>query len=354
MNIDTLPNLSRDNTIFPTGPSTVEEDMAALFIGGSNADRLANSAATLGIATETITTAGWVLSTDAVTAILPQVTELCGSLPAGAPVVIYCLDNSSFCCANSEGQLSAITKQKDGLYHVPGELVVVHEVTLAAAVTNLKRLLVACGDRLVIIITPGPRYHSISCCCNGDHYTHLQIPESGIKLMQDLARLHLFISRRLSSSANCSVLPACDILTGKRNTSPEEALAAFSSWGAVHGTGSNYTRMALSLVDNHFRRPPAPAAPAAQPALAAMPSKRPRADSSSSYESGFESGMPIPALSSFRPAHRFKAPLSGQPPFPGFTRGGSRGGQQGGSHSSSKRGSGSGQGTAGRMGRSGR
>ena len=41
MNIDTLPNLSRDNTIFPTGPSTVEEDMAALFIGGSNADRLA-------------------------------------------------------------------------------------------------------------------------------------------------------------------------------------------------------------------------------------------------------------------------------------------------------------------------
>jgi hypothetical protein len=84
--------------------------------------------ATLGIATETITTAGWVLSTDAVTAILPQVSEFCGSLPASAPVVIYCLDNSSFCCANSEGQLSAITKQKDGLYHVPGELVVVHEV----------------------------------------------------------------------------------------------------------------------------------------------------------------------------------------------------------------------------------
>ena len=354
MNIDTLPNLSRDNTIFPTGPSTVEEDMATLFIGGSNADRLANSAATLGVATETITTAGWVLSTDAVTAILPQVTELCGSLPAGAPVVIYCLDNSSFCCANSEGQLSAITKLKDGLYHVPGELVVVHEVTLAAAVTNLKRLLVACGDRQVIIITPGPRYHTTPCCCNGDHCIHLQIPDSGIKLMQDLARLHLFISRRLSSSGNCSVLPACDILTGKSNTSPEEALAAFSSWGAVHGTGSNYTRMALSLVDNHFRRPAASAAPAAQAAPAALPSKRPRADSSSSYESGSGSGMPIPALSNFRPAPRFKTPNSGQQSFPGFTRGGSRGGYQGGNQPSSKRGSGSGHGTADRKGRYGR
>jgi len=30
MNIDTLPNLSRDNTIFPTGPSTVEEDIRPL------------------------------------------------------------------------------------------------------------------------------------------------------------------------------------------------------------------------------------------------------------------------------------------------------------------------------------
>jgi hypothetical protein len=222
----------------------------------------------LGIVSETITTA--------VTAILPQVSELCGSLPAGAPVVIY---NSSFCCANCDGQLSAITKQKDGLYHVPGELVVVHEVTLAAVVT---RLLVACGDRMVFIITPGPRYHGIPCCCSGDHCTHLQIPESGIKLMQDLARLQLFISRRLSSSSNCSVLPACDLLTGKMNASPEEVLAAFSSWGAVHGSSSNYTRIALCLVDNHFRKTPAMAATTAQPFLPAPPTKRPRADSSSS------------------------------------------------------------------------
>jgi len=89
------------------------------------------------------------------------VTELCGTLPEVAPVVIYCLDNSSFCCANRDGQLSAIAKQKDGLFHVPGEIVV-HEVTLAA-VTNLKRLLVACRDRKVFIITPGPRYHGIPC-----------------------------------------------------------------------------------------------------------------------------------------------------------------------------------------------
>ncbi len=224
--------------------------------------------------------------------------------------MIYCLDNSSFCCANRDSQLSAIAKQKDGLFDVPGEIVV-HEVTLAAAVINLKRLLVACGDRKVFIITPGPRYHGITCCSSGNHCTHLQIPNSGINLMQDLAQLHPFISRWLSSSANCSVLPACDLLTGIKNPTPEEALSAFSTWGAVHGSNSNYMRMALSLVDNHFRQS---SASAVQRAPHAPATKRPRADSSTSYESGSESGLPIPALTSFGPAPRFKAPASCQPP----------------------------------------
>jgi hypothetical protein len=114
--------------------------------------------------------------------------------------VIYCLDNSSFCCANSDGQLSSISKQKDGNYHVIGEIV----VTLAAAVTNLKRIILACGDRKVIIITPGPRYLTQPCCCTAGHCIHLLVPEFGLKMMADLARLHLFIQRTLSSSSNCS------------------------------------------------------------------------------------------------------------------------------------------------------
>ncbi len=73
-----------------------------------------------------------------------------------------------------------------------------------------------------------------------------------MKLMSDLVCLHQFISRRLSSSANCTVILACDLLAGKKNSSPDETLAAFSFWGAVHGSNASYTRMALSLVDNQF------------------------------------------------------------------------------------------------------
>jgi hypothetical protein len=127
----------------------------------------------------------------------------------------------------------------------------------------------------------------------------------------------------------------------KPNTSPEEALAAFASWGAVHGSNANYTRMALSLVDTHFRR--GPAAPVAQPAPPPQSAKRPRHDSSTSYDSGSEAGQPIPALSSFRKPS-FKVPSGRQPPLPVFTRGGSRGG-------GNKRGSRGGSGAAGHFGR---
>ena len=135
-------------------------------------------------------------------------------------------------------------------------------------------------------------------------------------MMADLAWLHVFIQRRLSSSTSCQVIPACDLLAGKKGASPEEALAAFSTWGTVHGSTASYTRMALALVDGHFGSTP-PAAPVL-PAPPQQHQKRQRAESSTSYESGSEAGHPIPALTSYRTSSR-------PPNLRGFTREGSRG-----------------------------
>jgi hypothetical protein len=51
--------------------------------------------------------------------------------------------------------------------------------------------------------------------------------------------------------------------------------------------------MALILIDTHFRQGQTSAAAPVQPAPIAQAVKRPRADSSTSYESGSESGLPI-------------------------------------------------------------
>ncbi len=142
--MDTEPNLSRRLALTPAPPTGCGET-PALFIGGSNADRLANEAAAVGLIPDTVTEGGWVLNITSVTTVLPQIEAYCLTLPPEAPVIIYCLDNSSFSQADSDGVISQIGKLDDNRYHVVGELIVAHEITLAAAVANLKRILAVCG-----------------------------------------------------------------------------------------------------------------------------------------------------------------------------------------------------------------
>jgi hypothetical protein len=287
---------------------------------------------------DTITEGGWILSTSSVSIILPQVKAYCATLPPDAPVVIYCLDNSSFCCADQDGTLAAITKDKsDNKYHVIGELVVVQEITMAAAVTNLKRLLAICGDRKVFIITPCLRYANASCCITKGHCVHRQIPDFAFRLLEDLRRLHSFFKQRLSSFANCTVIPAGDLIARKKDASNSDIIAAYSGWGAVHGSGTSYTRMALYLLDNLFR------VPIAKPAPPSNKGKRLRSEStSSSVNSGYSgtgSGNRSARRDDRSGGDRCDRGDRREPGFvPGFIRGGSRGSSRGGKHGGSKRG----------------
>ncbi len=226
---------------------------------------------------------------------------------------VYIIHSVRFCQADGDGVITPIVKLADNKYHVVGQIIVAHEITMAAAVANLKRILAVCGGRKVFIITPLLRYINDSCCGDVAHCTHKLIPDSATKLLLDLGRLHRFIESRLSSFPLCEVIPAGDLLAAKHGASTYEILAAYSSWGAVHGSGAAYTRMALTLVDKvlsgSFKKPLPP------PPTADGGGKRKRS------ESGSSSGSHRSAASSSR--------HSGGDLLPGFTRGGGRGGGRG-------------------------
>ncbi len=194
-----------------------------------------------------------------------------------------------------------------------GELIVAHEITMAAAVANLKRILAVCGDRKVFTITPLLRFINDACCGDVSHCTHRLVPDSATKLLLDLVRLHRFIESRLSSFPHCEVIPAGDLLAAKNGASTIEVMAAYAIWGAVHGSGAAYTRMALTLVDKvlsgNFKKPQ-------PPPVSEGSGKRKRTDSSSSAGSSLFAGAPL------------RHPGGVQ--LPGFTRGGSRVGGRGG------------------------
>jgi hypothetical protein len=84
-NIDKERNVS---CVQPPPPASSPANEKAA-IGGSNADRLANSAATVGgQPRDAVTSGGWILTTAAVTAILPEIEAYCNTMPADSPVVI--------------------------------------------------------------------------------------------------------------------------------------------------------------------------------------------------------------------------------------------------------------------------
>jgi hypothetical protein len=114
-----------------------------------------------------------------------------------------------------------------------------------------------------------------------------------------------------------------------------DIIAAYSSWGAVHGSETSYTRMALYMLDNLFR------VPFAKPAPPPNKGKRRRRESTSS--SGGNSSY-SDSGSKNRSARRQDRSGGdrGDRREPGFirggSRGGSRGGPRGGTHGGSKRG----------------
>ncbi len=131
--LDTDPNLSRSSKrpqLYPAFRSGSIE--TAAFVGGSNTKKLSQAAANLGLDSYMLVTSGWKITKDNIEKLIPDLKELKSSLPAGTPIILFCLDNSSFLAASDEGGLAPISKcvpEYDG-YHVKGALVVASECAL--------------------------------------------------------------------------------------------------------------------------------------------------------------------------------------------------------------------------------
>ena len=245
LRLDVNPGVDRSLST----PSEARSETVALILGGSNAAKLSASMAKSGFRTTTITSPGWAISNSSVSTILPSITEQCADLSSEVPAIFYMLDNSCFKNADVDGELSAIKKLEDGKYHVVGELVVTPEVSMGAVVSNIMKMVQACGNRRIYIITPLPRYLNASCCQDESHCTHLKEGGgAGLRICCNLHRIIIFLKNQFREHHACVVVNTGDVLSGTINAAPTDVLAATASWGAVHGPDSAYDLMAEDLL----------------------------------------------------------------------------------------------------------
>jgi hypothetical protein len=119
--------------------------------------------------------------------------------PENVPVIIQGLDNSAYLGATDDGGMAPLSQcvPKDKGFHAVGALVVASERSISSTVTQLNRLITACGCRQVFILSVMPRFIIMPCCDHPGHMTNF-LDENYLRtILRDLTSLRASGKRML-------------------------------------------------------------------------------------------------------------------------------------------------------------
>jgi hypothetical protein len=169
----------------------------AVFVGGSNASQLSFAAAGLGLDVYKQTKGGWKLTKDSVDKLLPDLRDTLGSVSPDTPVVLFCFDNSCFFGLSDDGSMNPISKCEEGDdgYHVKGALVDAPDKSLKYVLEQQGRVIEACGEHQVFVISPWPRFIRCPFCSEADHVTNFSDPDFLNTILADLPKLRYHIRK---------------------------------------------------------------------------------------------------------------------------------------------------------------
>jgi hypothetical protein len=249
--LDPEPNLSRSSkrpAMYPAVRSSCIENI--VFVGGSNARALSSAAASLGANSYNIARGGWKITRENVDKLIPDLKELMSGLPAGTPIVLFCMDNSSFLAASEEGGLVPISKcvEEDDGYHVNGALVVAPERSIQFSIEQLRRIISEFSEYILYIITPVTRYISMPCCDIPEHVTNFQDPDFLGQILADLTKLKFSLRKKLSPAV---ILDGIELVCGAGCSKERVEQTLRAGWASdpVHPNAHIYAKMALNLLE---------------------------------------------------------------------------------------------------------
>jgi hypothetical protein len=128
---------------------------------------------------------------ECIAATLPDLKEVIEQILDSAPVIFFFLDNTCFKVATADGELTNITKcvAEDDGYHINGDLVVAPEIFFVKDQTVLlKELIANCGNHVIYILSPVPRFITFRCCDDHGHCTNFTDPDYLTTILADLKK----------------------------------------------------------------------------------------------------------------------------------------------------------------------
>jgi hypothetical protein len=251
--LDENPNLSRSASR-PLSKVSQEKKKtsteATLTVGGSNATRLAEALANLGIDSYKLATPGWKLNKENAEKIVTDLKEILETIPKDAPVIFFCMDNTVFKVATAEGELTNISKcvAEDDGFHINGSLVVAPDFFIRTQIDLLRTLVSYCEGHTVLIMCPVPRYATFRCCDDPSHCTNFDDPSYLSTLIGDLARVKISITKGIPEATAVDTLEVLIGQGSKTMEAKEEVVKSCWSQDPVHANLHAYFKLASNTI----------------------------------------------------------------------------------------------------------
>ncbi len=192
---------------------------------------------------------GWKINKDSVDKILPELAKTLSKTPKSVPVIIQGLDNSAYFGATEDGGMAPLSQSmpKDKGYHAIGALVVASERSISSSVTQLNRLICACGDRQIFILSVMPRFIIMPCCDHPGHMTNFLDENYLQTILRDLSALRASVKRMLVGGQLVDVM---ELICGDQYTMEKAEAAARTGWTTdpVHPNRHTVAKIGLHLI----------------------------------------------------------------------------------------------------------
>jgi hypothetical protein len=165
--------------------------MSMLTVGASNSARTAAALKKKGISVVEMGGKGWKVSEESVDALLEQLQIVASKDDI---LVLQCLDSRVFLEVDGTGGIQCPKRDKDGIVHVLGRIIVAKDLLLEILLDQLDPVFKSRKDSLIVLVCPLTRF--LTSCCD-THEGREGGEEDGKRLLRELGTLRREVKSRL-------------------------------------------------------------------------------------------------------------------------------------------------------------
>jgi uncharacterized Zn-binding protein involved in type VI secretion len=215
-------------------------------IGGSNAGRLGDVLAQMGVNVTKITKSGWKPTKKGV----EEMVELMGDkVGKDAVVIILGMDNGTFYEENEERDRSFPKPDEEGHYHVVGRVELASPRQVKGLLRNCGPILEKLRGNKKVILSPTVRYFRETCCDVREHCLNVGQPGYRRSMLAELEDIREAMVEQCREDGLTLYKVASTVdLVGIKAAMEEDELEKLLGKDPVHMTGEGYLTLAANIM----------------------------------------------------------------------------------------------------------